>query len=87
VLCFDEGFIRLIICVCLLKEGFQCVFHPEKAFSLSTSHVRVIRSNRIEVVVRLAPEFFVSSLGIFQVLREAFNAAIHEYESVRQLPA
>jgi hypothetical protein len=87
VLCFEEGFVPTIICVCLLKEGFQRVFHPEKAFSLGTSRVRVIRSHCIEVVVRLAPEFFVSSLGIFQVLREAFNAAIHECESVHQVPA
>jgi hypothetical protein len=87
VLCFEEGFVRAIIRVCLLKEGFQCVFHPEKAFSLGTSRVGVIRSHRIDVVVRLALEFFVSSLGVFQVLREAFNAAIHECESIHQLPA
>jgi hypothetical protein len=87
VLCFEEGFVRPIIRVRLLKEGFQRVFHPEKAFSLGTSRVRVFRSHLIEVVVRLAPEFFVSPLGIFQVLREAFNAAIHECESFRQVPA
>jgi hypothetical protein len=87
VLCFEEGFVRAIIRVCLLKEGVQRVFHPEKAFSLSTSRVRVFRSHLVEVVVRLAPEFFVSSLGVFQVLREAFNAAIHECESIRQVPA
>jgi hypothetical protein len=87
VLCFEEGFVRAIICICLLKEGFQRVFHPEKAFSLGTSRVHVIRSHRVEVVVRLAPEFFVSSLGVFQVLREAFNAAIQDCESVRQVPA
>jgi hypothetical protein len=87
MLCFKEGFIHTIICICLLKEGFQRVFHPEKAFLLGTSHVCVIRSHRIEVVVRLAPEFFVSSLGIFQVLRKAFNAAIHECESIHLVPA
>jgi hypothetical protein len=87
VLCFEEGFVRAIIRVCLLKEGFQRVFHPEKAFSLGMSRVRVIRSHRVEVVVHLAPEFLVSSLGVSQVLREAFNAAIHECQSIRQVPA
>jgi hypothetical protein len=87
VLCFEQGFVHTIILVCLLKEGFQRVFHPEKVFSLGTSRVCVFRSHLVEVVVRLAPAFFVSSLGVFQVLRQAFNAAIHECESIRQVPA
>jgi hypothetical protein len=87
VLCFEEGFIRTIIRVCLLKAGFQRVLHSVKGFSLGTSRVRVFHSHLVEVVVRLAPEFFVSSLGVFQVLGEAFNAAIHECESIRQVPA
>jgi hypothetical protein len=87
MLCFEEGFVRAIIRVCLLKEGFQRVFHPEKAFSLGMLCVHVICSHRVEVVVHLAPEFFVSSLGIFQVLCKAFNAAIHDCESIRQVPA
>jgi hypothetical protein len=87
MLCFNEGFIHAIIHVCLLKDGFQHVFHPEKAFLLGTSCVRIIHSHRVEVVVHLLPEFFISSLSVFQVLCEAFNAAIHECESIRQLPA
>jgi hypothetical protein len=87
VLCFEEGFVLAIICVSLLKEGFQPVFHPEKAFSLGTSRFHVFRSHLIEVVIRVVPEFFMSSLGVFQVLREAFHAAIHECESVHQVTA
>jgi hypothetical protein len=87
MLCFEEGFVRAIICVWLLKEGFQCVFHPEKVFSLGTSRVCIFHSHLVEVVVRLAPEFFLSSLSVFQVLHEAFDAAIHECESIRQVPA
>jgi hypothetical protein len=87
MLCFQEGFVRAIIRVCLLKQGFQSVFHPQKVFSLGTSCIRVFRSHLVEVVIRLAPEFFMSSLGVFQVLREAFNVAIHECESIPQVPA
>jgi hypothetical protein len=87
MLCFEEGFVCAIIHICLLKEGFQHVFHPVKAFSLGMSHVHVFYSHLIEVVIHLAPEFFMSSLSIFQVLREAFNAGIHKCKSIHQVPA